>query len=413
MEDIDQWVKTKLAEWVPGERKPDSSIATKSVQETSEKASDATLHSDEVCKRTTPADMTTEDLEAELERRKAEELSSSGVSSPCAHLNRQSADVNSVEQVVILGGGPAGLTAAIYAARSGLCPLVISPEFGGQLMMKGVAVENYPALPRGSGLDMIFMMRRQAESFGAELRNEAVAAVHVTTASGRPRDTFVVLTNKSVSINTKTIIIATGANTQWLGVPGEDRLRGRGVTTCAACDGYLYRGKRCSVVGGGDSALEDALMLLRLCEKVTIIHRRDSFRASQVLQTRVRESEVEVLWNHRVVGFIEDPATSQLGRVSLMNSNTGERTIIDVDATFIAIGYAPNTDMFKGQLEMLPGGSGYLTTQGKSTATSVPGVFAAGDVADPTYRQAVTSAGSGAQAALDAERWLNEQPSSV
>jgi len=359
-----------------------------------------------ICRKPTASHMTLEELEAELAARKALVAAEPRhpASNPCS-LYRQR-NPSAVERVVIIGGGPAGMSAAVYAARSALCPLVIAPPFGGQLMMKGVDVENYPGLPRANGRVMVQEMREQARSFHAGFVDDAIVAVDF---SQRP---FVLTTNTSGVIRTEAVILATGSDSKWLGVPGEYELRGHGVSSCAACDGYLHRDEVCMVVGGGDSALEDALMLSRICSRVTILHRRATFRAGQVLQERVRENaQIDVRWNVQVHSF-KAATGGRLAHVTVRDTVTGAQTDLNLDAVFVAIGHSPNTEVFARQLQTHEG-TGYLSLPDRSrpTWTSVPGVFAAGDVADPVYRQAVTSAGSGAQSAIDAERWLSEQPS--
>ncbi|CAJ1385664.1 unnamed protein product [Effrenium voratum] len=355
-----------------------------------------------------------EDLKHELERReeeaaeaKAEEEERRLSSNPCTLYRNRT--VGAIERVVIVGGGPAGMTAAIYAARANLCPLVIAPAMGGQLMAKGVDVENYPGLPRENGGEMIQVMKHQARSFYAEVWDDIVVSVNTSVQP------FQIYTNSSGLVQAHTIITATGANSKWLHVKGEWDYRGHGVSSCAACDGYLFKGKSCAVIGGGDSAMEEALMLARICSHVELLHRRDTFRASLVLQQRVlSHPHIRVRWNTAVKRFIghtteeEGVERKDLTHLELMDTQDHSRETIQlpIDAAFIAIGHDPNTRLFKGQVEMDE--TGYILVQG--TRTSVPGLFAAGDVADHVYRQAITSAGSGAMAALDAERYLSENP---
>jgi len=308
-------------------------------------------------------------------------------------------------KLAVVGGGPAGVTAAIYAARAGLKPVVVAPAMGGQLMSKGVNVENYPGIFEASGGEIIRLMRKQAMRFAATFEEEGALAVDL---SSRP---FKITTNTSV-ILAQSIVIATGADSRWLDVKGEDDLKGGGVSSCATCDGFLYSGKPVVVVGGGDTAMEDALVLARTSSSVTLIHRRDSFRASKVLQAAVlANAKITVMWNSTVDEF--KAGEGGLLTSVAIKSTTDESNVTELpaEAAFVAIGHIPNTQLFEGQLEMNP--TGYLITQGKSTQASVSGVFAAGDVADWVYRQAVTSAGSGSEAALDAERWLSEQMVSV
>eukprot|EP00543_Licmophora_paradoxa_P009032 CAMPEP_0202444378 /NCGR_PEP_ID=MMETSP1360-20130828/3482_1 /ASSEMBLY_ACC=CAM_ASM_000848 /TAXON_ID=515479 /ORGANISM="Licmophora paradoxa, Strain CCMP2313" /LENGTH=591 /DNA_ID=CAMNT_0049060361 /DNA_START=122 /DNA_END=1897 /DNA_ORIENTATION=- len=321
------------------------------------------------------------------------------------------------ERVVIIGGGPAGMSAAIYAARAGLVPVVIAPPMGGQLQGKGVDVENYPGLHNMTGPGVVSAMRTQAASFGAVFEMDQVVAID---ASSRP---LVVKTNET-SIETHSIIVATGAESKWLGVPGEYEMRGGGVSTCATCDGAIYRGKDVLVVGGGDSAMEDALVLARTSRKVTLIHRRDSFRASKVLAQRVIEHpSITIMWNTVLNQIIGEAIQTEEGDIvdmdqeqpklvkaaKIMDINTQEETTIAVDAVFIAIGHTPTTQFLAGIVEFDEEHPGYVKTVGRSTKTSVAGIFAAGDVSDAVYRQAITSAGSGAAAALDAERYLSEE----
>jgi len=303
-------------------------------------------------------------------------------------------------KLAVLGGGPAGTTAAIYAARAGLKPVVVSPPVGGQLMSKGVNVENYPGIYEASGGDIIKLMKRQALKFSATFEEDTVTKVDLTV---RP---FVITTNSS-AFTAQTLILATGADSRWLGVPGEDDFKGGGVSSCATCDGFLFSGKPVVVVGGGDTAMEDALVLARTSSAVTLIHRRDSFRASAVLAKAVMtHPKINIMWNSTVKEFKGSDGGVLSTVVAQSTTDPENLTEVAADAAFVAIGHIPNTDLFSKQLEMTD--TGYLVTKAGSTKCSVDGVFAAGDVADWVYRQAVTSAGSGSQAALDAERWLSE-----
>jgi len=304
-------------------------------------------------------------------------------------------------KLAVVGGGPAGVTAAIYAARAGLKPVVVAPAMGGQLMSKGVNVENYPGIVEASGGDIIKLMKKQALRFAATFESEAALSVDL---SKRP---FEITTNTS-TILAHSIVVATGADSRWLDVPGEEDLKGGGVSSCATCDGFLFSGKPVVVVGGGDTAMEDALVLARTSSAVTVIHRRDEFRASKVLaQAVLANSKINVMWNSTVSEF-KAGENSMLSTVVVANVDDPTNvTELPAEAAFVAIGHIPNTQLFKGQLEMNP--TDYLITREGTTKVSVDGVFAAGDVADWVYRQAVTSAGSGSQAALDAERWLSEQ----
>ncbi len=301
-------------------------------------------------------------------------------------------------KVIVIGSGPAGYTAAIYAARANLAPLVLSGvQAGGQLMLTTL-VENYPGFVDGiMGPELMEAMRRQAERVGAEMVPEDVTAVDF---SRRP---FVVRAGET-AYEAETVIVATGASAKLLGLPAETQLMGRGVSTCATCDGFFFRDQNIMVVGGGDSAMEEALYLARLGRKVDVVHRRDSLRASKIMQERVlKNPKIELVWDSEVAD-IADPAEGRVTGVRLRNVKTGALTERPVDGLFIAIGHQPNTDLFRGQLDLLP--NDYLKVVPGSTRTSVPGVFAAGDVADFTWRQAVTAAGTGCMAALEAERYL-------
>jgi thioredoxin reductase (NADPH) len=304
-----------------------------------------------------------------------------------------------MRNVVIIGSGCAGLTAAIYAGRANLNPLVVRGlEAGGQLTLTTL-VENYPGFPNGvQGPELIELMQKQAEEFGAELREGDVTSVDL---SKRP---FRLEIDKE-TLETQALIVATGASAKLLGLDSERKLLGHGVSTCATCDGYFYRGKEVVVVGGGDTAAEDALFLTRYAKKVNVVHRRDELRASKIMQKRMFDNNViNPVWN-TVVSEVLDPEKGEVTGVRLKNLKTGEETVQACDGLFIAIGHSPNTDLFKGQLEM--NDVGYLATHGGSK-TNVPGVFAAGDCRDHVYRQAVTAAGTGCMAAIDAERFLAE-----
>lgn len=303
------------------------------------------------------------------------------------------------EQMLIIGSGPAGLTAAIYAARADLSPLMIEGfERGGQLMLT-TDVENYPGFPDGiMGPELMETFRKQAERFGTRIISSDVSRVDL---SERP---FKVWVGENLH-EAESLIIATGASARWLDVPGEARLRGYGVSACATCDGFFFRDKELAVVGGGDSAMEEATFLTKFASKVTIIHRRDEFRASKIMAKRALDNpKVDVVWNSAIEEVLgEDLVTG----VKLNNLETGEESTLAVDGVFLAIGHDPNTNIFQDQLEMDK--KNYLIVDSPTTNTSVEGVFAAGDVVDHVYQQAVTAAGQGCQAALDAERWLESR----
>jgi thioredoxin reductase (NADPH) len=299
--------------------------------------------------------------------------------------------------VVIIGSGPAGLTAALYAARANLHPLVIEGlEAGGQLMLT-TAVENFPGFRDGiMGPDLMAAMRAQAERFGAALVRENVTAVDF---SRRP---FVVQLAEQTH-EARAVIVATGASAKLLGLPSERTLMGHGVSTCATCDGFFFRNKPIAVVGGGDSALEEATFLTRFASSVAVIHRRDALRASKIMQDKARANpKITFVWDTEVVD-VRDPGRGVVSSLRLRNVKTGEDSDLAVEGLFVAIGHTPNTSLFAGQLET--DAAGYLVTHG-GARTNVPGVFACGDVQDHVYRQAVTAAGSGCMAAIDAERYL-------
>lgn len=302
-----------------------------------------------------------------------------------------------MRNVVIIGSGCAGLTAAIYAARANLSPLVIrGREAGGQLTLTTL-VENFPGFPKGvQGPELVELMQRQADEFGAEFVEGDVTRVDL---SKRP---FTLEMGKE-TLETRTLIIASGASAKMLGLEAERRLLGHGVSTCATCDGYFFRGKDVMVVGGGDTAAEDALFLTRYARQVFVVHRRDQLRASKIMADRLlRNEKVTPVWNS-VVTDIMDPSKGEVTGVKLKDVKTGEEKEHPCDGVFIGIGHQPNTSLFQGQLEMDE--VGYLKTFDGSK-TKIPGVFAAGDVQDRVYRQAVTAAGSGCMAAIDAERFL-------
>jgi thioredoxin reductase (NADPH) len=309
---------------------------------------------------------------------------------------------DSVRNVIIVGSGPAGLTAAIYTARASLAPLIIegepsstSDQPGGQLMLT-TEVENYPGFPEGiMGPELMMNFRSQAERFGAEYVTEKATAVDF---DARPFKVWV----RETEYQAHSIIVSTGAKSLWLGLEAEQRLIGHGVSSCATCDGFFFRDQHIAVVGGGDSAIEEATFLTKFAAKVTIIHRRDELRASKIMQDRAfANPKIEFLWNHTVT---ELHGESSLEGAEVTNVLTGETSTLPVTGLFVAIGHQPNTELFKGVLDMED--SGYLITEPGSTRTNIDGIFACGDVQDHTYRQAITAAGSGCMAAIDAERWL-------
>jgi thioredoxin reductase (NADPH) len=300
------------------------------------------------------------------------------------------------ENVIIVGSGPAGLTAALYAARADLDPLVFEgSQAGGQLMIT-TDVENYPGFPDGiMGPELMDQFRKQAERFGARLLRTDVTQVDF---SSRPFKVWV----GADEYEANSVIISTGAVAKWLGVPGEERLTGRGVSACATCDGFFFRDKELIVVGGGDTAMEEATFLTKFASKVTIVHRRDEFRASKIMANRaMSHPKIEVRWNTVVDEILGD---DEVTAARLRDVVTGEVTDYSTDGVFVAIGHKPTTDLFVGQVALDE--DGYVVLPGPGTQTSVEGVFAAGDVADKVYRQAVTAAGTGCAAAIDAERWL-------
>jgi thioredoxin reductase (NADPH) len=304
-----------------------------------------------------------------------------------------------IESVIIIGSGPAGLTAAIYAARANLQPLMIEGyETGGQLMTT-TEVENYPGFTHGiQGPELMAVTRAQAERFGTRFVSRNVTKVDF---SSRPFKIWV----ENELHQARAVIISTGATAKYLGLENERRLLGRGVSACATCDGAFFKNVPVAVVGGGDTAMEEANFLTRFASKVYLIHRRSEFRASKIMAERVlKNPKVEVIYDTQLVDVIGDKGVNA---ARLKNLKTGEETSLPVEGVFIAIGHKPNTDLFKGILEM--NDVGYLVTGDKSTYTSIEGVFAAGDVQDPIYRQAITAAGTGCMAAIDAERWLERQ----
>ena len=317
-------------------------------------------------------------------------------------LQEKSAVSTTVHNVIIIGSGPAGLTAAIYTARASLAPLVIEGEIsstgdqpGGQLMLT-TEVENFPGFEHGiQGPELMTTMRAQAARFGAEFLTAKVTSVNFDE---RP---FVVSVGEE-TFHASSVIVSTGARALMLGLDSEPRLLGHGLSTCATCDGFFFRGQEIAVVGGGDSAMEEAMFLTKFASKVTVVHRRDTLRASKIMADRAMANpKIEFAWNSHVVDLVGE---NKLEGAVLENLQTGERTTLAVTGLFVAIGHIPNTDLFKGQLTL--DDAGYLITEGKSSRTNVDGIFGCGDVQDHTYRQAITAAGSGCTAAIDTERYL-------
>ena len=303
-------------------------------------------------------------------------------------------------KVIIIGSGPAGLTAAIYAARANLEPLVFEGvQPGGQLTIT-TDVENYPGFPDGiMGPELMDNFRKQAQRFGAETHFKNVDKVDLSNKS------FKVFVGDD-EYESDTVIVATGASAKLLGLENESKLMGHGVSACATCDGFFFKDKEILVVGGGDSAMEEANYLTRFASKVTLVHRRDSFRASKIMQERVlKNSKIEVLWNSEIADMYGEPDKGGLTGVKIKNTLDGKFSDLDCDGVFVAIGHKPNSDLFIDQLNLDE--TGYIITKGDSSFTSVDGVFAAGDIHDTKYRQAVTAAGSGCKAALDAEHYID------
>ena len=313
------------------------------------------------------------------------------------------------KEVVIIGSGPAGLTAAIYTARANLNPLVIegepsstSDQPGGQLMLT-TDVENYPGFPTGiMGPELMSNFRSQAERFGAELLTKKVTHVNLLS---KPFEMWVGDPSTNPDFTADSVIVSTGAKALMLNLPNEIALVGHGISTCATCDGFFFRDQEIAVVGGGDSAIEEAMFLSRFASKVTIVHRRDQLRASKIMQDRAFSNpKIEFLWNHEVTEYIGD---TKLEGLRVQNVIHQSQSILEISGVFIAIGHTPNTLIFENQLTLHD--NGYIKTDSDSSRTNIEGVFACGDVQDFTYRQAITAAGSGCMAAIDAERWLEEQ----
>ena len=311
--------------------------------------------------------------------------------------------VTDVRDVIIIGSGPAGYTAAVYAARGKLNPLVFEGSVtAGGALMQTTEVENFPGFPDGvMGPELMDAMRKQAERFGAELVSDDAVAVDLTAS---PK----VVKTETDTYLAKAVIIATGSKYKELDVPGEKQLSGRGVSWCATCDGFFFRGQDIVVVGGGDSALEEATFLTRFADSVTLVHRRDALRASKIMQDRAMANpKIKFVWDSQVVSMEGD--NGKLTGVRVKNVHTGDEKVLPVTGAFIAIGHSPRSELFAGQLPTDP--DGYLLVEQPTTRTAIEGVFACGDVVDRTYRQAVTAAGTGCSAAIDAERWLAEHES--
>jgi thioredoxin reductase (NADPH) len=310
-------------------------------------------------------------------------------------------------KVIILGSGPAGYTAAVYAARAMLKPLLIQgSQPGGQLTIT-TDVENYPGFADAiQGPWLMEQMQAQAEHVGTEILMDHIVRVDLK------RRPFLLEGDSGDSYTCDVLIICTGAQARWLGLPSEETFKGHGLSACATCDGFFYKGKDVIVAGGGNTAVEEAIFLTNFARKVTVVHRRDSFRAERILQERLfKNPKIEVVWDHAIDEIVGNAAPKSVTGVRLKNVKTGKVTERTADGVFVAIGHAPATELFKGQLEMTPGG--YLVTAPDSTATAIEGVYAAGDVKDEVYRQAVTAAGMGCMAALEAERYLAARESAA
>ena len=305
------------------------------------------------------------------------------------------------EKIAIVGSGPAGLTAALYAARANLEPICyegLTP--GGQLMIT-TDVENFPGFPVAkTGPELIQQMKEQAERFGTRFATENVHSVDLSKRPFR-------ITTDAGETECEALIVASGATARWMGLESEEKLKGHGVSACATCDGFFFKGKHVLIVGGGDSAMEEAMFLTKFCSKVTVVHRRDELRASKIMGDRAKKNpKIEFAWNS-VIEEIRDPEAGTVTGATLRDTQSGELREIECEGVFMAIGHDPNTDFLGGQIET--DDAGFVVPRGRTSYTSVEGVFAAGDVMDPRYKQAVTAAGSGCMAAIDAERWLEAQ----
>lgn len=309
---------------------------------------------------------------------------------------------DTIKDTVIIGSGPAGYTAAIYAARANMRPLMFTGMQPGGQLTTTTEVENFPGYPQGiTGPEMMEDLQKQAERFGTEIQYDYITEVKLASEPGQ---IHTVVTSSGQEIQTRTIIISTGASAKYLGLEDETKYAGSGVSACATCDGFFYKGKPVAVVGGGDTAAEEATYLAKLCSEVYLLVRKGILKASKVMQERVFNTpNLKVMFHHELIGLEGDKVVE---KAIIINNQTHEKSELTVDGVFIAIGHKPNTELFVGKLDMDE--TGYIITKGKSTQTNVPGVFAAGDVQDHVYRQAITAAGTGCMAALDAERYVAE-----
>lgn len=316
----------------------------------------------------------------------------------------KSAETTNIADVLVIGSGPAGYTAAIYAARAGrVTHLITGAQQGGQLMITS-SIENYPGFASSiSGPELMEQMRQQVESMGVKIICDTIASVAFSVLVDSSSKLFKAAGESGAVYESKTVIIATGAGACWLGIPGESEYRGRGVSACATCDGFFFRNKDVAVVGGGNVAVEEAIFLTNFAKSVTLIHRRDALRAEKIMQERLFENpKVNVLWD-TVLSEIEGDG-NKVTRLKLRDTKTNEVSYKEIDGVFVAIGHQPNTAIFKGKIDL--DAAGYIVTESGTVKTSVDGVFAAGDVCDPIYRQAITSAGQGCMAAIEADRFL-------